>query len=158
MATIDEAALEFLSRRRIAVTGVSRQPHGHGSNAVYRRLRERGYRVFAVNPNASTVEGDPCFASLAAIPEPVEAVVIATRPEAAEATLRECTALGIDRVWMHRGCNGGSVSAAAAAWGRAQGIRVIEGGCPLMFGPASDIIHRAVRVFARLRGALPSDV
>jgi len=28
---------------------------------VYQRLRQRGYQVFAVNPNADHVEGDPCY-------------------------------------------------------------------------------------------------
>src|SRR4051812_44091455 len=58
MTTMKDAASAFLSHRRIAVTGVSRTPNGHGSNVVYRRLRERGYDVFAVNPNADEVEGD----------------------------------------------------------------------------------------------------
>jgi hypothetical protein len=81
---IKRAAEEFLAHRRVAVTGVSREPKDHGSNIVYRRLRERGYDVFAVNPNADEVEGDRCYPDLGAIPGGVEAVVIATRPEAAE--------------------------------------------------------------------------
>ena len=61
MEKIREAAAEFLANRRIAVTGVSRNPRDHGSNVVYRRLRERGYEVSAVNPNADEVEGDTCY-------------------------------------------------------------------------------------------------
>ena len=34
MQTIKEAANEFLSRERIAVTGVSRTPGSHGANVV----------------------------------------------------------------------------------------------------------------------------
>ena len=52
METIKDAAAKFLSNKRVAVTGVSRKPAGHGSNVVYQRLRDRGYDVFAVNPNA----------------------------------------------------------------------------------------------------------
>jgi len=69
---------------------VSRTPTTHGSNTVYRRLRERGYQVFAVNPNAGQVEGDRCYRDLASIPGGVEAVVIGTRPQIAEQTMREC--------------------------------------------------------------------
>ena len=68
MPTIKEAAAEFLESKRVAVTGVSREPKGHGGNVVYQRLRDRGYEVFAVNPNADEVEGDPCFHDLASIP------------------------------------------------------------------------------------------
>ena len=52
-----DAASEFLSKNRIAVTGVSRTAKTHGSNTIYKRLRDRGYEVFAVNPTASTPPG-----------------------------------------------------------------------------------------------------
>jgi uncharacterized protein len=80
MQSIKEAAADFLAHKRIAVTGVSRTASGHGGNTVYKRLRDRGYEVFAVNPNADTVECDPCYHTLADLPDGVDAVVIATRP------------------------------------------------------------------------------
>src|SRR2546421_3808145 len=146
MITVKEAASEFLARKRIAVTGVSRKPQGHGSNVVYKRLRDRGYEVFAINPNADQVEGDRCYPDLKSVPGGVEAVVIGTRPETAEATMRECVDLGIDQVWMHRGPGAGSVSAAATEYGRQRGITVIDGGCPLMFNPTADAGHKAMRL------------
>ena len=130
MQDIKEAASEFLAKKRVAVTGVSRTPKTHGSNNVYRRLRERGYDVFAVNPNADEVEGDRCYKDLMSIPGGVDAVVIGTRPEVAETTMHECAELGIEHVWMHWGPGGGSVSAAATDYGRQHGITVIDGGCP----------------------------
>jgi predicted CoA-binding protein len=145
MQTIKEAASEFLSKKRVAVTGVSRTPKTHGSNTVYKRLRERGYEVFAVNPNATEVEGDRCYDSLSSIADGVDAVVIGTRPERAEGTMRECADLGIKHVWMHWGSGGSSVSKAATDYGRARGITVIDGGCPLMFDPTSDFGHKVMR-------------
>jgi uncharacterized protein len=156
--SIAEAASGFLTRRRIAVTGVSRDPQGHGSNVVYQRLRERGYQVFAVNPNALEVEGDRCYPDLRSIPGGVEAVVIGTRPETAAATMRECAELGIEHVWMHRSLGPGSVSASAAEYGRRRGISVIDGGCPLMFEPVSDGEHRAMRYVFTLTGSVPRQV
>jgi hypothetical protein len=146
MQTIKEAAAAFLANKRVAVTGVSRTPSTHGSNTVYRRLRERGYDVFPVNPNADEVEGDRCYPDLSSIPGGVDAVVIGTRPEIADSTMRECAQLGIGHVWMHWGAGASSVSAAATAYGREHGIAVIDGGCPLMFRPTSDIGHTVMRV------------
>src|ERR1051326_1554550 len=100
MTTIKEAATDFLAHRRVAVTGVSRTPGNHGSNVVYKRLRERGYEVFAVNPNADEVEGDRAYRDLRSIPGGIEAVVIGTRPELAETTVHECAELGVEHVWM----------------------------------------------------------
>jgi predicted CoA-binding protein len=148
MATIKQATADFLAKRRIAVTGVSRTPQGHGSNVVYKRLRDRGYQVFAINPNADRVEDDPCYPNLTSVPGGVEAVVIGTRPDHAEATMRECIDLGITQVWMHRLSGTGSVSAAATALGRENGITVIDGGCPCMFGPTADPGHKLMRLFA----------
>jgi predicted CoA-binding protein len=156
MQSIKDAAAEFLADERIAVTGVSRTPKTHGSNNVYRRLRERGYQVFAVNPNTSWVEGDRSYPDLASIPGGVQAVVIGTRPEIAEDTMRECAELGIKHVWMHRGPGAGSVSAAATSYGRAHGITVIDGGCPLMFEPTADFGHKVMRVI--YRGHVPKTV
>ena len=158
MQSIQQAAAEFLASKRIAVTGVSRTPANHGGNYIYQRLRERGYEVFAVNPNADRVEGDTCYHDLKSIPHGVEAVVIGTSAENAEGTMRECADLGIKHVWMHRAFGKGSVSEAAAEYGRQHGIRVIAGGCPLMFGPASDPAHKVMRVLLTVTGKVPARV
>ena len=158
MATIKEAASEFLSQKRVAVTGVSRTPGGHGSNVVYKRLRERGYQVFAVNPNADEVEGDLAYHDLRSIPGGVDAVVIGTRAELADETMRECAEAGIKHVWMHRGPGTGSVSASAAEYGRERGISVIDGGCPCMFDPTADLGHKAMRIVFTLTGNVPREV
>ena len=158
MPAIKEAASEFLAQRRVAVTGVSRQPGSHGSNVVYQRLRERGYDVFAVNPNADEVEGDTCYHDLRSIPGGVGAVVIGTRPELADEAMRECAELGIRHVWMHRGPGKGSVSRSAADYGREHGIAVIDGGCPCMFEPTADAGHKAMRFVFTLTGNVPKRV
>jgi predicted CoA-binding protein len=158
MTPIKDAATEFLTHERIAVTGVSRTPDTHASNTVYKRLRDRGYQVFAVNPNADEVEGDPSYHDLRSIPGGVEAVVIGTRPEIADETMRECADLGIKHVWMHRGPGGGSVSESATAYGREHGIGVIDGGCPCMFGPTADPGHKAMRFIFTLTGSVPTQV
>ena len=158
MVTIKDAATDFLATKRIAVTGVSRDPQGHGGNVVYKRLRERGYEVFAVNPNAETVGGDRCYPDLKSIPGGVEAVVIGTRPGTAEGTMQECAELGINHVWMHRSMGGGSVSASATKYGRANGITVIDGGCPLMFDPTADFAHKCMRFVLSRSAAVPRHV
>jgi predicted CoA-binding protein len=158
MEKIKDAASKFLSHHRIAVTGVSKDPAGHGGNVVYKRLRARGYEVFAVNPNADEVEGDPCFHELKLIPGGVDAVVIGTAPDQGEATMHDCADLDIKYVWMHRSLGAGSVSHEAADYGRQHGIAVIEGGCPLMFDPAADFGHKAMRVVCTWAGKVPRQV
>ncbi len=155
---VQDAATTFLAHRRIAVTGVSRTPAGHGGNVIYQRLRERGYDVAAVNPHATTVEGDPCYPDLRSVPGGVDAVVIATPPEAAGGTIDECIDLGVAQVWMHGALGAGSVSHDAAEHGREHGMLVIEGGCPLMFEPCDDGGHRMLRRVLTWTGKVPREV
>ena len=153
-----QAAREFLSVKRIAVTGVSRDPKAHGANVVFRRLRDRGFEVFAVNPNADTVKGARSYRDLASVPGGVDAVVIGTAPGHAQATVEECVELGIRHVWMHRSLDAGSVSEPAARYARTHGITVIDGGCPCMFAPAADPAHRLMRRVLTTTGAVPRRV
>lgn len=67
MQKIKDAAAEFLAHKRVGVTGVSRHPQNHGSNIVFQRLRDRGYKVFAVNPNTDEVEGAKSYPDLHSI-------------------------------------------------------------------------------------------
>jgi predicted CoA-binding protein len=156
MQSIGQAAEAFLANERVAVTGVSRTSREHGANYVYKRLKERGYKVYAVNPNASQVEGDACYPDLRSIPGGVGAVMIGTRPEYAEQTMHECAELGIKHVWMHHGPGATSVSPSATAYGREHGITVIDGGCPLMFGRTADIGHKLIKFI--YRGSVPREV
>jgi len=156
--TVKDAAEEFLAQRRIAVTGVSRSPKDHGANVVYKRLRDRDYEVFAINPNAVTVEGDRAFPDLASVPGKVDGVVIGTAPERALATVRECIDLGISRMWFHRGPGRGSVEPGAAQVARDAGMIVIDGGCPCMFGPTADVGHRIMVPMLKLTGNVPRRV
>ncbi len=158
MQDIKAAAAAFLANDRVAVTGVSRKPEDHGGNPVYQRLRDRGYEVFAVNPNADEVEGDPCYHDLKSIPGGVGAVVIATRPSRAPDTMKECSELGIEYVWMHRAFGQGSVSPEATEWGRAHGITVIDGGCPLMFDKTADVGHKIMKIMLAPTKNIPRQV
>jgi predicted CoA-binding protein len=154
MTTLAESAERFLAQPRIAVAGVSRTRQD-AANLIYQRLRTRGYQVFPVNPNASTIHGDVCYPTLAAIPGGVSAVVIVTRPELTDEIVRQCPEAGVKYVWMHSSmAHGGSVSPAALAFCEAHGITVVPGGCPLMFGKTADFGHRCMRWFMRVSGRL----
>jgi len=153
MTRLDEAVRQFLEQKRIAVAGVSRGGK-LPANAIYRKLRGAGYEVFAVNPATIEVEGGRCYPNLRSIPGGVEAVVIATPPDAADALVHESAELGIRHVWMHRSFGQGSVSASAVALGREKGLSVIDGACPMMY-VNPDVGHRCIRWILKVTGGLP---
>jgi hypothetical protein len=159
MATLNEIVDDFLAQKRIAVAGVSRRRH-NAANMIYRKLRKTGYRVFAINPKVETVEGDPCYPDLRSVPEKTDGLVIVTRPEVAEQLVRQCAEVGIPRVWMHRslGFMGTSVSEPAVEFCRENSMKVIPGGCPMLFCKPVDFAHTCLHWMLKLTGGLPKQV
>ena len=155
--SLSEAAAEFLAESRFAVAGVSRAG-GAPANLIFRKLEASGRKVYAINPNADSVDGRPCYASLGDLPEPPQAVVIATHPDQAIEIARQCEAAGVRRVWFHRSVDGGSFSPEAAAYCEAYGATVIPGGCPMMHLEPVDLAHRCMRGVLGVTGTLPKTV
>lgn len=157
MTTLKEAAQDFLAQQRIAVAGVSRDSK-QPANLIFRTLKRTGHDVFAVNPNTDEVEGVSCFHDLKSIPGDIDAVVVATPPDATLGVATECAELGVSRVWIHRSFGTGSVSDEAVAYCRDHGMQVIAGGCPMMFVPGGDFGHKCMRFVLNMTGGLPKQV
>ena len=145
----------FLSCRRIAVVGVSRDPKDF-SRAVFRAFVERGYDAVPVNAAGGDAEGRPGARRVGEVQPPPEAALLMTPPAATEQVVRECAEAGVKRVWMHRGAGTGAVSREAVAFCRERGIEVVDGECPFMFLPDTAWFHAVHRFFKRLGGRLPS--
>jgi uncharacterized protein len=155
VATMPESVAQFLGGKRIAVAGVSRSPD-QAANAVYRKLRDSGYEVFPINPHADEVEGVKCYPSIASIPGEVDGIVVATHPELAAQTVRECSERGVKRVWFHRSFGDGSVSQEAVRECESRGIDCIVGGCPLMFCEPVDFGHKCMKSWLQWRHRVPT--
>ena len=117
----------ILDQKRFAVTGVSRDPDKYG-HLVYKALKAAGYTVFAVNPNADTIDGDPCHPSLDTIPGQIDCVVTVTPPEITEATMRTAGHLNVPYVWMQPGSDSG----AAFNIARSLSLQIVSGGPCIM--------------------------
>ncbi len=154
MATLPTPVAQFLSSRRIAVAGVSRDQR-QAANAVYRKLKAAGYEVVPVNPNATEAEGARCYPDLRSIPEAIDGVVVATHPNVATQVVRACAERGVKNVWFHRSFGQGSVSDEAVRECEARGINCIVGGCPLMYCEPVDVGHKCIRWLLRFRGRVP---
>jgi predicted CoA-binding protein len=154
MRNLERAVSELLACERIAVVGVARDGQSP-ANLIYRKLKESGRRVFAVNPNADEVGGERCYGNVAAIPGGVDAAVVVTRPEVSASVVDECAAAGARWIWLHRSFGKGSVSEEAIERCRIHGIHVIPGGCPMMHCAPVDPGHACMRVMLRLFGGLP---
>jgi predicted CoA-binding protein len=132
-----KACEAFLTHRRLAVVGVSRDPRDF-SRTVVAELSRRGYDVVPVNPSGF-------IRRVQDIVPPVAAALLMTPPAVTTEVVKDCAEAGIRHVWMHQGVGRGAASAAAIAFCEAQGISVVSGACPLMYLPETGFVHRAHR-------------
>ena len=118
---------DFLAQEALAVIGVSTDTSKFGW-IVYRHLQDRGYRVHAVNPRYTEVNGEPCSATVADLPEPVGLAVLVVPPAVGERLVPELAAAGITRVWLQPGAESPAVLAAAEA----AGLQVVHSVCIML--------------------------
>jgi predicted CoA-binding protein len=106
---------ELLSRPDavIAVVGATDHPSKYGG-IIYRDLKAKGYRVLAVNPYRETVDGDPCWKTLADLPEAPTIVDVVVPPGRTLALLEACAELGYRNVWIQPGAADDAVRSRAA--------------------------------------------
>ncbi|MGZ8250013.1 CoA-binding protein [Methylomagnum sp.] len=86
----------------IAVVGATDDPRKFG-HAIYRDLKRKGYLIYPVNPHRPTVDGDPAYPNLAALPRKPDLVNLVIPPEVGLSVLRECLTLGLSQVWLQPG-------------------------------------------------------
>lgn len=148
--TTESAVKAFMSQPALAVVGVSRNKNKFGS-IVYRDPKGKGYRVYAVNPNAQMIDGDPAYPDLFSLPEAVGGVVLIVKPEVTERMVEQAKQAGITRVWMQPGAE----SPAAAAYCEANGIAAVLGECIMMFAGPVRFPHSIHRWVNKVSGKLP---
>jgi predicted CoA-binding protein len=148
--TTRAAVDDFLAEHTLAVVGASRSGRGFG-NAAFRELRSKGYRLFAVHPEAEQVEGERCYPSLKALPEPVGGALIIVPPQQTEKVVRDAAEAGIRRIWIQQGAE----SDEAIGFCREQGLEVVSGQCILMFAQPVGAFHRFHGWFWRMLGRAP---
>ncbi|MFC2064465.1 CoA-binding protein [Chloroflexota bacterium] len=140
MKEINTLVENFLALKKIAIVGVSDQRET-GCNLSYKKFKDTGYQVYAVNPRIDSFDGDSCYPNLRALPEKPDGVFILANPKVTELIVDECVEMGVEYVWMHcmMGTKPGlnksmtSVSEDAVEKCRRNGIQVIPGSCPNQF-------------------------
>jgi predicted CoA-binding protein len=101
-------------------------PHG-------KRSAKQGYDAVPINPNATSIDGLPCYPNLLRLPQPVGAVLCVTPPAVTRQVVDDAIASGVHRLWLQQG----AVSADALERCRECGIEPVAGECILMFAHPS---------------------
>lgn len=124
---MNEAIAAILSARTFAVVGASANTEKFGYK-VWRTIRTHGKTAYAVNPNATEIEGETVYRTLADLPQVPEVVVSVVPPNATETLPAQLAAAGIKYLWIQPGAE----STKAVSEAEADGIAVVHGGPCIM--------------------------
>jgi predicted CoA-binding protein len=126
VANESDDALTILERyQTIAVVGMSRDPN-KSAHSIPRALQNAGFRVIPVNPNAGEeLLGERVYPSLAAVPEPIEVVLVFRPSEEGENVARQAVQVGARALWLQLGIR----SSEAKRIAREAGLLYVEDRC-----------------------------
>jgi predicted CoA-binding protein len=142
---------DFFGQKRLAVVGVSRnESRSEYSRMVFRELVKRGYDAVPVNPNASEIEGLPCYARVTDVTPPVDGALVLLPSASAEKVVSDCAEAGVTRVWLRN-----DVPSAAELCAQ-RGITLVSGYCPFMFLPNGAFFHQCHGFGLKLVGRYPA--
>jgi predicted CoA-binding protein len=142
----------FLEPKEIAVCGVSRNKKKFG-RVVYDTLKERGFKLYAVNPNMTSIDGDPCYPDVSQLPGQVKNLLILTAGNQTEGIVAKAVEKGIRNIWIQQM----SESAGAINLAEKNGINLIKKECILKFAEPITGVHKFHRFLTRLFGMYPKD-
>jgi predicted CoA-binding protein len=119
---------DFLNKKNVfAVVGASRDKNKYG-NKVFHELKDNGYKVYPVNPNARDIDGFKCYPNLKSLPEKPDVISLVVPPEITESIVKEAHKLKINKIWMQPG----SESEKALDFCKKNNVKVLHGVCVIV--------------------------
>src|SRR6056297_444465 len=100
MTTLNEIQ-KFLSPKKMAIAGVSRNLKKFGAT-VFKELKEKGFELYAINPNADEIQGVKCYKSLTELPGDVKHLFIVTPKKSTAAVAADAIAKGMEMIWIQQ--------------------------------------------------------
>lgn len=122
----------LIDPKSVAIIGASENPNKIGGRPIHYMLRH-GFAgaIYPINPNRDELQGLPCFASLAALPQTPELAIVVVGGDAAVEAVDQCAARGIKSAIVissgfgETGPEGMAVQRAMVERARAAGLRLI---------------------------------
>lgn len=149
MVTLNEIQT-FLAPRKIAVAGASRNVKKFGG-VIFKELREKGFVLYPVNPNAEEIQGVKCYKTVEDLPDDVEHLLIVTQKNETESVAKSAVKKGIKMIWIQQK----SDTPEAINIIEEAGIPLIYKKCILMFADPVKSIHAFHRFFVKTFGGYP---
>jgi len=140
----------FLEPKEIAFCGVSRNKKKFG-RVVYDSLKEKGFNVFPVNPNADEIDGEKCFHDVSELPDSVKKMFIVTPKDQTKDLIEKASEKGIDMIWIQQS----SETPESIELAEQKNIDLIYKECIMKFAEPVTGVHKFHRVISKLFGTYP---
>ena len=102
MDKIDQNKNEMLVQKVWSVIGVTPNQQKFGYK-IWKKLRQRNYEVYPINPKYTDVEGEKCYSTLKELPKKPDVVNFVVSPKVSLETLDIAKELGIKYLWFQPG-------------------------------------------------------
>lgn len=107
--------------KTFAVAGVTQDTTKYGYK-IYKKLKEKGYTVYGLNPQYDELEGDRLYKGLEELPTKPDVVVFVVNPKIGMSYVEACHHIGVQTIWLQPGTTSEELIAQAKGYG----IEVIE--------------------------------
>lgn len=87
---------------KIAVIGATNDSSKYG-NKIYQDLKRKGYQVFAINPKATTIEGDKAYKSIEDLDVEPDIFNFVVPAKIGFIIVQEAVEMGFDNFWFQPG-------------------------------------------------------
>jgi predicted CoA-binding protein len=118
---------------------------------VYRDLKNKGFRLYPVNPNTDRIGDDACVPSVKDLKEEVNSLLVMTPPAQTDQVVREAFDKGIKNIWIQQGAE----SNEAVQFCMDNDMNVVHSECILMYTEPVGFPHSVHRFFMKLFGKMP---
>lgn len=149
MVTLNEIQ-KFFAPRKIAIAGASRSTKKFGGS-IFKELREKGFVLYPINPNADEIQGVKCYRSVDELPADVEHLFIVTPKEETESVAQAAIRKGMKMIWIQQK----SDTPEAVKIIEEAGIPLIYKRCIMMFADPVKSVHAFHRFFVKAFGSYP---
>jgi uncharacterized protein len=136
----------FLDDKDLAIVGVSRDTKKFGYQ-VFKTLKDKGYKIIPVNPNADVIDGTFCTHTVGDIPSGINNLLIVTHKDRTKTVVQEAIGKGIRNIWIQNGCE----TEEAIQLAENNNIHLVAKACILMYANPRGV-HKFHRLLARLSG------
>ncbi|SKC70512.1 CoA-binding protein [Maledivibacter halophilus] len=102
MDDIEKIKKEMLDKKVWAVVGANPKESKFGYK-IFKKLKEKGYEVYGVNPVYEEIEGEKLYKSIKDLPVKPDCVNMVVSPKRTNPIIEEIADSGIEYVWFQPG-------------------------------------------------------